>query len=90
MVDASTITLKSNLTTGYRWRRAKPWDEAILELLRVEFTGPETDLVGAGGEETWSFAAMRQGKAVVALEYVHPWEKNGLAAETRTFTVVVH
>ncbi len=85
-----TISLKSNPTTGFRWALAKPLDEDILEQVGCKFTPPETDLVGADGEEAWTFRAIRKGETMVALEYVRPWEKNGPPAETRTFTVVVH
>ncbi len=83
------ITLKSNPTTGYRWRFAEPLDREILELVGSEFEGPGAGFVGAGGEEVWTFRAMRQGKTVVSLEYVRPWEKGTPPAEIRTFTVLI-
>jgi len=84
------IPLKSNPTTGYRWELAKPLDEDILELVEKEYKEPETDLVGADGEEAWTFRAIHKGGTAVALEYVRPWEKNGPPTETQTLTVVVH
>ncbi len=85
-----TVSLKSNPTTGYRWELAKPLDENILEQVGRKFTRPETDLVGADGEETWTFRAIRKGETAVALGYVQPWEKSGTPAETRTYIVAVH
>ena len=83
------VTLEANPTTGYRWRLAEPFDRDALELVGSEFERPETDLFGAGGEEVWTFRAKRQGRAVVRLEYVRPWEGEASPAESRTLTVLV-
>ncbi len=83
------VTLESNPTTGYRWRLAEPLDRDILELVTSEFERPKTDLVGAGGEEVWTFRAKRSGETVVRLERVRPWERDVPPAESRAFTVLV-
>ena len=83
------VTLESNPTTGYRWRLAEPLDSAALELVNSEFERPETDLVGAGGEEVWTFRAKRRGETVVRLEYAQPWERDVPPAESRVLTVFV-
>ena len=35
---------------------------------------PETEMVGAGGKEVWTFKGVRPGETTVELEYVRPWE----------------
>ena len=83
------VTLEANPTTGYWWHLAEPFDRDALELVRSGFERPETALVGASGEEVWTFKAKRQGRAVVRLEYVRPWEGEGPPAARRTLTVLV-
>jgi len=83
------ITLQANPTTGYRWQLAEPLDD-VLELVNSEYKGPETELVGAGGEEVWTFRGVCQGEAIVTLHYVRPWEHGIAPTETRTFTVIIH
>lgn len=83
------ITLQSNPTTGHRWQLAESLDEC-LELVNSEYKGPEAELVGAGGEEVWTFRGVCQGEAVVTLHYVRPWEQGIAPAETQTFTVIIH
>lgn len=83
------ITLGSNPTTGYRWQLAEPLDESRLKLVGSEYKAPETERVGAGGREVWTFKAVGAGKTSIALRYVRPWEKDVPPAETRTFVIVV-
>jgi len=83
------IRLQSNPTTGYRWQLAAPLDD-VLELVNSEYKGPEAELVGAGGEEVWTFRGVCQGEAVVTLHYVRPWEQGIAPTETRTFTIIIH
>ncbi len=83
------ITLQANPTTGHRWQLAEPLDD-VLELVNSEYKGPETELVGAGGEEVWTFRGVCQGEAIVTLHYVRPWEHGIAPTETRTFTVIIH
>lgn len=83
------ITLRSNPTTGYQWQLVGPSDEDIVKLMGSEHKGPEAELVGAGGEEVWTFQAISQGETAISLEYVRPWEKDVPPAEVRIFTVLV-
>ena len=83
------ITLDSNATTGYEWRLAEGLDEGILSLVGSEYIAPETTLVGAGGQEVWTFEAVGKGEATISLEYVRPWEEGVPAADTFNLTVVV-
>jgi inhibitor of cysteine peptidase len=83
------VTLASNPTTGYSWALAKPLDEKIVKLVTNVYVAPETRLVGAGGNQIWTFKAAGEGKTEIALKYVRPWETNVAPVKTTNFPVVV-
>ena len=83
------VTLDSNDTTGYEWRLAEDVDEDVLRLANSEYIAPETTLVGAGGQEVWTFEAVGAGETTISLEYVRPWEEGVPAVDTFQLTVVV-
>ena len=83
------VTLDSNATTGYEWRLAEDVDENVLRLVNSEYSAPETTLVGAGGQEVWTFEAVGAGETTISLEYVRPWEEGVPAVDTFQLTVVV-
>ena len=84
-----TITLESNPTTGYQWQLAKPLDEGILKFIGSEYKAPETELLGAGGKEVWTFKAVNRGIAEISLKYVRLWEKDVPPAKEQTFAIIV-
>ncbi|MBN2027679.1 MAG: protease inhibitor I42 family protein [Actinobacteria bacterium] len=69
------IVLESNPTTGYSWELAEPLDEEIILLVKTEFEEPDVELLGASGEEKWTFKAEGLGDTSVTLAYVRPWEE---------------
>jgi inhibitor of cysteine peptidase len=69
------IVLESNPTTGYQWQLAQPLEEEVLSLVKTEFEEPEEELVGAGGEERWTFKAEGRGDTIIDFAYVRPWEE---------------
>ncbi len=83
------IVLKSNPTTGYSWKLARPLDKKMLELVKSKYKAPEGSTLGKGGEEVWTFRGMGKGKTSISLKYVRPWEKDKPPAETEIFKVVV-
>ena len=70
-----SIVLESNPTTGYRWMLQKELDEKIITLQKMEFEEPESDLLGAPGEERWTFQAEGLGRTTIELKYARPWEE---------------
>jgi predicted secreted protein len=44
----------------------------VLELVDSTYVEPETELVGAGGEEVWTFRAVGEGSTRLELDYVGP------------------
>jgi inhibitor of cysteine peptidase len=69
------IVLESNPTTGYMWRLAEPLDEKIITLEKREYEEPETERLGASGEEKWTFKAQGLGETTISLVYSRTWEE---------------
>ena len=57
-----SFTLASNATTGYHWELAEPLNEAIVKLVGSQYQAPNTNLLGAGGQEVWTFRAVGAGQ----------------------------
>lgn len=81
------ITLESNKTTGYAWQLAKALDTNIVDFMSSEYFTHNTDLIGSGGTEVWSFRAMGQGRTKIGFEYVRPWEKDVAPAKFMVFEI---
>ena len=75
------IRLESNATTGYLWEVISPDDEAVVELVSVEYNEPGSGLIGAGGSEDFTFRATGVGDAQIVLHYLQPWNPDELGDE---------
>ena len=85
-----TVTLESNITTGYSWNEnANIGDKTVMQQTDHRYQSPATAIPGAGGNEVWTFKALRAGKSLISMEYRRPFEPNAPAAKTFTLTVVV-
>lgn len=84
-----TLTLESNRTTGYGWQIRHPGDDKIVHFVKNDYVSPQTQAVGAGGQETWTFRAIAPGQTTIALEYARPWEKDVAPAKIATYTIMV-
>jgi inhibitor of cysteine peptidase len=85
-----TVTLCSNATTGFEWSEsAQISDTTIVQQTGHEFVSPETSLVGAPGNEVWTFKALKEGTSTITLEYSRPWEGGEKGEWTFNLTVVV-
>ena len=89
--DSFTVALCSNQTTGFQWSEsAQIDDETIAEQTNHIFISPEEQqIVGAAGQEVWTFQALQQGTTTVKMEYSQPWEGGTKAEWTFTLTLVV-
>ena len=82
--------LCANPTTGFQWQLAEIGDTAIIEKAgSAEYKVPEEGLMGAAGEETWTFEALKSGGTQITLEYGQDWEGGIKAAQTLIITVQV-
>jgi predicted secreted protein len=84
-----SITLPANHTTGYSWRLATKLDPATLTLISNTYNESTSGMVGAGGEEVWTFNAPTKGTTQLTFEYARPFEKNTPPAKTAKFSVVI-
>jgi len=82
-----SVTLESNPSTGYRWQLAKPVDNSIITLVSSDYVVGEGELIGAGGEEIWTFKVIKSGRARIYFKYVRPWEKDVPPAKTRNIDI---
>ena len=84
------ITLISNASTGFSWNeKATMADNSILEQLKHETIGANSDKVGAAGAEQWTLKAMQAGETTVKLEYSRPWEGGEKGIWTLDLIVIV-
>ena len=67
------ITLDSNPTTGYQWEVADV-DESVLTQLGIGYDADSPQLIGSGGEETFTFEAVGVGETSLQLIYHQPWD----------------
>jgi inhibitor of cysteine peptidase len=87
---ALTLTLQSNITTGYSWNEtANISDNTLLQQTGHEYRPPANPMPGAGGAEVWTFKALKAGTATVSMDYARPFEPTAPPANTFNITVVV-
>lgn len=73
------VTLDSNASTGYQWDIGTKTNGAIFSFIGSEYRPSESGLVGSGGKQTLTFHALSEGRSVIVLEYVRPWDKENPA-----------
>jgi len=84
-----TVTLESNQTTGFQWELKSVGDTSVLQSQGGTYNAPDSEMVGAGGEEVWTFKALKPGTSSLSMEYSQPWEGGTKAAKSFDLTVVV-
>ena len=80
------LTLATNRTTGYTWTASKSGKKKAIKVSKGMYTAPNTDLVGAPGETTWTITALKRGTATVTISATPP---GGGDPETSELTVIV-
>ncbi|MCD6600347.1 MAG: protease inhibitor I42 family protein [Dehalococcoidia bacterium] len=85
--DEFIVALDSNPTTGYQWEA--DFDESFLELVLDEFEPGEAEegMVGAGGEQKFTFEGLKAGETELTLTYKRSWEED--FAEQKVFVVSI-
>jgi inhibitor of cysteine peptidase len=89
-----TVVLCSNPTTGFQWGQAQVEDPAVaaetghefVELGNAENGEP---LMGAAGQDVWTFKALKQGSTNISIDYSRPWEGGEKAEWTFNLTINV-
>jgi inhibitor of cysteine peptidase len=86
--DTLEVALESNPTTGYSWQIVEIDPALLSQEGEVEFE-PQSDLVGAGGTETFRFKALAPGEGALQLNYHRIWEEGVDPLEVFSITVTV-
>jgi len=76
------ITLPSNPSTGYQWNST--YDTTYLELVAQNFQPDNTNpgIVGAGGNEIFTFKAKNPGNTTITFNYQRPWDPTPINTTT--------
>lgn len=75
------VVLPSNQSTGYQWQ-VDDLTPGVLELVDNEYQITDkyaTSIVGAGGEEIWTFKVLKIDRSHVVMKYRRPWDKSDVA-----------
>jgi inhibitor of cysteine peptidase len=86
--DEFVIELESNSSTGYEWT-ATISDPAVVRAVADEYVDPDTDLVGAPGQQRFVFEPVAAGSATIVLRYARSFEPDDPSAREVTYTVTV-
>ncbi|HEX9952485.1 MAG TPA: protease inhibitor I42 family protein [Rubricoccaceae bacterium] len=86
-----TVTLDSNPTTGYGWALADSAGGTLTRDGEPVYTQAPADpgMVGVGGEQVWTFRAVRAGAGTLRLEYGRSFEPDAEPVETFSAPVEV-
>jgi inhibitor of cysteine peptidase len=87
--DSLIVTLDSNPTTGFAWSIAGIGDETVVDEIGNEYQGSDSGLMGAGGQEVWTFEALDEGTSTIEMQYSRSWETGVEPAAMFNVTVVV-
>lgn len=87
--DSFSVDLDANPTTGYQWEL--DFDSEYLQLLNRKYVprATETDLVGAGGTDTFNFRALKPGDTEMTFSYLRPWEKDKAPIEQKIYEITI-
>lgn len=66
------LRLPSNPSTGYRWELVDPVPDAVRALGVSRLEPPRGNLVGAPGQEVWTFEGARAGTGTIGFTYRRP------------------
>ena len=72
--DEIQVTLAGNATTGFSWELADYDPAVITPLGEPTYEEDDGELVGAGGEWTWTLRAVAAGESPVRFVYHRAWE----------------
>ena len=83
------ISLDGNPTTGYTWE-AQDLDASLFRQVgEVKFDSSSPGLLGSGGVQTLTLAALKPGTTTLTLVYHRPWEKGVAPIQTFSITVTI-
>jgi len=78
------VLLPSNQTTGYKWE-INSISEGAIEQTKNEYKlsnkYSNQNIVGAGGEEIWTFKVIKIERSRIKMKYLKSWDKTAVANE---------
>lgn len=80
-----TITLNALPTAGYTW--TAKYDSHFLKLENERFQSSQTEAIGSGGTQIFTFIPISVGEVEVAALYKRPWENK--VEDERTFQIMI-
>jgi predicted secreted protein len=83
--DGIRAKLCANPSTGFQWVCKMDDEDGVMKLESQEYVAPDAELVGAYGMDVWTFKAVKEGTALITMEYSQDWE-GGIKAE-RTYVL---
>ncbi len=86
-----TVTLCSNPTTGFSWgEQAQISNPEVLKQTSHKAVAPaNTGMVGAPGNQVWTFQALKAGASTASFSYSRPWEGGEKDVQTFKLNVTV-
>lgn len=75
------VVLPSNQSTGYQWQ-VDDITAGALEQVNNEYRLSDKykeDIIGAGGEEIWTFKVLKIERSHIVMKYRRPWDKLDVA-----------
>ena len=83
------ISLEANQTTGYKW--IATYDTNVFNIISEDYktSSSEQNLVGAGGTQSFTFKALKNGSHDITMTYHRPWEPSYPQDELKTFKVTI-
>jgi inhibitor of cysteine peptidase len=69
-----TVTLASNPATGFSWPEiAQIGDAAVIQQTEHKYVAADGNLMGAPGNEVWTFQTLKKGTTTAGMQYNRPW-----------------
>ena len=85
--DKFSVVLEANLTTGYLWE--VNFDSIYIQLINRKYTPYFPEKIGAGGEETFNFLALKSGETKITFSYLRPWEKEKPPLKKKIYKIII-
>jgi inhibitor of cysteine peptidase len=89
LTNSLVVTLPANASTGFSWTEAKISDTSVISQSERKELPNNSGMVGASGNTTWTFKALKAGQATITMDYSRPWEGGEKGVKTFTLTVTV-
>ena len=89
-----TVALCSNPTTGFQWGQAQIADPTVAAETDHKFVEPGKSvdgqpLMGAPGQDVWTFKALKKRSTTISIDYSRPWEGGEKAEWTFNLSITV-